>query len=57
VQVARGQFGQLAPITLALTPDVENLAELCEKSGTMMIYHRFMCEDGHSNLLTLIYCA
>jgi hypothetical protein len=42
VQVALGQFGQLAPLKLSLPPDVERLAELLEKPRTMMIYHRFL---------------
>jgi hypothetical protein len=55
MQVARGQFGQLPPLNLPLPPSVEGLAELCEKPGTMMIYHRFMCVCGHFDLLKLIY--
>src|SRR5437016_14484369 len=54
VQVAVAQFGQLAPFMLALPPNVERFAELREKPGTMMIYHRFMCENGHLHLLKLI---
>jgi hypothetical protein len=56
VPLALAQFGQLAPINLALPPDVEGFAELGEKPGTMMIYHRFMCAGGHFNLLKLICC-
>src|SRR5712664_1402434 len=56
VQVAVAQFGQLAPINLTLPPDAEGFAELREKLGTMMIYHRFMCENGHFHLLKLICC-
>jgi hypothetical protein len=39
MQVASAHFGQLAPINLALPPDVEGLAELGEKPGTMIICH------------------
>src|SRR6266576_441694 len=35
-------------------PDMDGFAELCPKPGTMMIYHRFMCENGHFHLLKLI---
>jgi hypothetical protein len=42
MQVALGQFGQLAPLKLARPPHVQRLAELCEQAGTMMIYHRFV---------------
>src|SRR5216117_1974428 len=37
-------------------PDMDGFAELCPKPGTMMIYHRFMCENGHFHLLKLICC-
>jgi hypothetical protein len=42
MQVALGQFGQLAPLKLARPPHLERLDELREQVGTMMIYHRFM---------------
>jgi hypothetical protein len=56
VQVAVGQFGQLAPILLALPPDMERIAELGQKPISMIIYHRFMCAIGHFYLLDLISC-
>src|SRR6266566_5643985 len=34
-------------------PNVDGFAEPCPKAGTMTIYHRFMCENGHFHLLKL----
>src|SRR6266404_3518744 len=42
---------------LSFEPDVQRFADLREKTGTMMIYHRFMCENGHFRLLELISCV
>jgi hypothetical protein len=52
VQFSLRQFSQLAPLVLALAPDMQGLRDLREKAGTMMIYHRFMCESGHFYLLS-----
>jgi len=56
VQIAFGQCGQQPPLLLAFAPDMQRFADLREKTGTMMIYHRFMCENGHFRLLKLISC-
>jgi hypothetical protein len=42
VQVAIGPLGQFAPLTPAIAPDMQLLAELRQEPGAMMIYHRFM---------------
>jgi hypothetical protein len=53
VQVPVAQLRQQVPLALTLPPDVNGFAELCQKAGTMMIYHRFMCKNGHLHLLKL----
>src|SRR5450631_657861 len=41
---------------LTLPPKAQGFADLSKKTGTMMIYHRFMCGSGHFHLLKLISC-
>jgi hypothetical protein len=42
VQLAIGPLRQFAPLALAFAPDMQLFAELRQKTGTMMIYHRLM---------------
>jgi hypothetical protein len=39
MQVTFAQFGQLAPLTVALPPYMKGLTELGENALSMMIYH------------------
>jgi hypothetical protein len=57
VQVTLAQFTELAPLLLALAPNVEGLAKLGQKPVVMMISHRFMCASGHFRLLKLTVSA
>src|SRR5439155_10249444 len=54
VQVPFGPFGKLAPRLVALAPDMDGLSQSREKAMPMMIYHRFVGENGHFLLLYLI---
>src|ERR1700722_10630737 len=56
MQIALGPMGQFATLALAIAPDVNGIAELRQKPGFMMIYHRFMWTSGHLNLLKLTCC-
>ena len=55
-----GRVRSIGPVRGAartLAPDMKGFAELGQKPGTMMIYHRLMRESGHFQLLKLICCS
>src|ERR1700740_1557687 len=57
VQVPFGPLGKLAPRLVAFAPDMEGLGQSRENAMSMMIYHRFVGENGHFRLLFLICCS
>src|SRR5262245_45887456 len=54
VEVPFRPFGKLAPRRITFAPEMDRLGQLREKPRSMMIYHRFVGENGHFRLLFLI---
>ena len=44
-------------LLIALPPDMEGFGHLAQKALSMMIYHRFMRESRHLELLSLVCCC
>jgi hypothetical protein len=48
-------LGEFLAGAIALTPSLDDFAQLGQSATNMMIYHRFMGQDGHFELLYLIF--